>query len=178
MPIARRGRSLAQRALQIEHAAPRREWSNASLGGGRTPVWSGALTTPLTTMIRPRWRHASLTGIKAIHTAIFASICAAILLFVWDGMWQRAGRRPVVAGAVVLAESAIYLSNNQVCPLTPLAEQLGAERGSVADIFLPDWFSRRIPIVGGSALVLGLVLNGRGWLRRARATSRGGAAER
>jgi hypothetical protein len=60
---------------------------------------------------------------------------------------------------VILAESAIYASNNQVCPLTPLAEELGTNRGSVADIFLPDWFSRRIPLFGGTALLLGVVLN-------------------
>jgi len=105
----------------------------------RAPVWSGALTTPLATLIRPRWRPAALASIRAIHTVIFASVGAAILLVVWDGLRQRPANRTLVAGAVVLAESAIFVSNNQVCPLTPLAEQLGAERGSVADIFLPDW---------------------------------------
>jgi hypothetical protein len=59
----------------------------------------------------------------------------------------------------VLVESAIYASNNQVCPLTPLAEQFGAGRGSVADIYLPDWFCTRIPVKGGSAMLLGLALN-------------------
>jgi hypothetical protein len=73
-----------------------------------------------------------------------------------------------VALSVALAESAIYVSNNQVCPLTPLAEELGAERGSVVDIFLPDWFSRRIPLAGSGALILGLVLHLRTWLRRSR----------
>ncbi len=70
---------------------------------------------------------------------------------------------------MVLVETAVFASNNQVCPLTPLAEELGTERGSVADIFLPDWMSRRIPIIGGGALLLGIVLNGRAmWLRRVR----------
>jgi hypothetical protein len=64
-----------------------------------------------------------------------------------------------------LAETAIFASNNQVCPLAPLAEELGAERGSVADIFLPEWASKRIPIVSGSILVLGLVLHALAWLR-------------
>ena len=58
----------------------------------------------------------------------------------------------------------MYVSNNQVCPLTPLAEELGAERGSVADIFLPGWLARRIPVLGGSALLVGLVPNLRAWL--------------
>jgi hypothetical protein len=32
---------------------------------------------------------------------------------------------------------------------------------TLPDIFLPDWLARRIPLFGGSALVLGLVLNAR-----------------
>jgi hypothetical protein len=107
-----------------------------------------------------------LAAIKATHTAIFASVGAAIVLIMWDGLRQQPGQRTLVAAVVVLAESAIYVSNNQVCPLTPLAEQLGVRRGSVADIFLPDWFSKRIPVIGGSTLLLGLVLNGRAWLRQ------------
>jgi hypothetical protein len=83
----------------------------------------------------------------------------AILLFAWDGLRERPGRRGAAALAVALGETAVYLSNNQVCPLTPLAEELGAESGSVVDIFLPGWLSRRIPLLGGSALVIGLVLN-------------------
>lgn len=117
----------------------------------RAPVWSGGLTTRLAALIRPGWRPAALAGIKAIHTAIFASGPA---------------RRTLVAGGVVLGKTAIYVSNKQVCPLTPLAEQLGARSGSVTDIFLPDWFSRRIPVISGSTLVLGLGLNVRAWLRR------------
>jgi hypothetical protein len=105
-----------------------------------------------------------LTAIKGIHTAIFASVGACILVFVWEGFRQRPGRRAATALGVTLAETAIFASNNQVCPLTPLAEELGAERGSVADIFLPDWVSRRIPIISGSILVLGLVLHARVWL--------------
>ena len=60
---------------------------------------------------------------------------------------------------MVVVETAIYISNNQVCPLTPLAEELGAARGSVVDIFLPAWAASRIPIVAGSAALLALILN-------------------
>lgn len=125
----------------------------------RNPIWSQLLTVPVARRVPVGWRPAVLTAIKGLHTVIFASVGAAILLLIWEGLRQRPGRRAAVALGVTLAESAIYASNNQVCPLTPLAEELGAERGSVADIFLPDWLSRRIPLLGGGALVLGLVLN-------------------
>ncbi len=125
----------------------------------RTPVWSQALTVPLARVVPVGWRSAVLTAIKGLHTAIFASVGASILVFVWEGFRQRTGRRAAIALSVALAETGIFASNNQVCPLTPLAEEFGAERGSVADIFLPDWFSRRIPLFGGSALILDLALN-------------------
>jgi hypothetical protein len=132
----------------------------------RAPRWSGALTERWVRVIPVGGRAAALTTIKVIHTLIFASVAAAIALFVWDGVRQRPGRRSALAVGVALGETAVYVSNNQVCPLTPLAEELGAERGSVADIFLPDWFSRRIPLFGGSALIVGIVLHVRAALRR------------
>jgi hypothetical protein len=129
-------------------------------------VWSGVLTTRLAAFVPECHRSTALSLIKALHTVIFASVGSAIGLFVWDGLRRRPGRRAAIALGIVLTESAVYASNNQVCPLTPLAEKLGAERGSVADIFLPDWLARRIPLLGSGALVLGLVLNLRAWLGR------------
>jgi hypothetical protein len=129
----------------------------------RQPVWSGAITAPLTKLIPSERRPQALAAIKAIHTAIFFSIASAVVLTLWDGMRGRPGRRTAIAGGVVLAESALFVSNNQVCPLTPVAEELGAERGSVVDIFLPDWAARRIPLVAGTAAILSLVLNLRAW---------------
>lgn len=125
----------------------------------RDPAWSTPLTRPLGTLIRPAWRPGALFAIKAVHTVIFASIGAAIALFVWDALRQEPRRRSGYALAVVLGESAVYLSNNQVCPLTPLAEDLGAKRGAVVDMFLPAWAARRIPVVGTAATVFGAVLH-------------------
>jgi hypothetical protein len=131
--------------------------------GARQPVWSGGITAPLSRLIPAALRPQALSAIKAIHTAIFFSIAGAILLTIWDGVHGRPRRRTALAGGVVVAESLLFVSNNQVCPLTPLAEELGAERGSVVDIFLPDWAASRIPVVAGSAALLALVLNLRAW---------------
>ena len=132
----------------------------------RKPTWSQRLTEPAGRAIPPAWRPATLWSIKAVHTVLFASIGAAIALFVWDGLTGRPRRRTASALAIALGETAVYLSNNQVCPLTPLAEELGAESGSVVDIFLPDAVARRIPLVGGTALVAGILLNVRALARR------------
>jgi hypothetical protein len=127
----------------------------------RRPAWSEPLTRPLGRIVPVTWRPAALATIKAVHTVIFASIGAAIALFVWDGIRQRPGRRAAYALGIAVAESGIYLSNNQVCPLTPLAEEFGAESGAVVDMFIPSWAARNIPLIGTAALVLGLVLNAR-----------------
>jgi hypothetical protein len=124
------------------------------------------MTRPLATLVRPGWRPAVLGIIKGIHTAVFASMSLALGVLVWDGVRQRPAGRTLAAGTLIVAESAVYLSNDQVCPFTPLAEQIGAESGSVVDLFVPEWLARRIPIIGGTAMVLGLVLNLRAWLRR------------
>jgi hypothetical protein len=130
----------------------------------RRARWSGAITAPIARHTPIAARPAVLAAIKATHTAIFFGVAAQIALIVWDGLRQRPGRRTALAFAIALGESAVYASNNQVCPLTPLAEELGAAKGSVADIFLPDAVSARIPLVGGSALAIGLALNAWAWL--------------
>jgi hypothetical protein len=130
-------------------------------GVARRPAWSEPLTRPLSRAIPDIRRPLALRIIKAIHTAIFASVGVAIAVFVWDGIRQRPGRRAAYALGIALAETGVYVSNNQVCPLTPLAEELGAERGAVADLFLPGWAARSIPLVASTALLVGLVLNGR-----------------
>lgn len=137
----------------------------------RQPVWSGLFTHGLAARIPQSAWPLALTAIKAVHTVIFASIATLVAAVAWDGVRGRPHRRTAFAAAVAIAESAIYASNNRVCPLTPLAEELGAENGSVTDIFLPEPISRLIPAVAGSALGVGVALNVRA-LRREDSTLR------
>jgi hypothetical protein len=130
----------------------------------RQPTWSIALTDPLAARIPARWHPVALAIVKAIHTVAFFSIAGLILLFTWDGLRGRPRRRTGIAAIVAISETAIYASNNQVCPLAPLAKDLGARRGSVTDIFLPESLSRRIPVLSGLVLLIGMVLNLRTWL--------------
>jgi hypothetical protein len=132
----------------------------------RDPRWSGMITTQIAAHVAPNRREAVIVAVKAFHSVAFLSIFALILLFTWDGIRGRSSRRTTGAATVALAETAVYLSNNQVCPLTPLVEELGALRGSVTDIFLPDAISRRIPLFSGSILAVGLVLQARLWRLR------------
>ncbi|HET9541308.1 MAG TPA: hypothetical protein VFQ46_11965 [Candidatus Limnocylindria bacterium] len=143
----------------------------------RAPGWSQHLTDPAARLLPRRWYGRTLIAIKVIHTVLFVSIGAAIALFAWDGIRAHPRRRTAYALGIALGETAVYVSNNQVCPLTPLAEQFGTESGSVVDIFLPDAVARRIPVVSGTALVLGLALNGRALIARRHHLARNGGGD-
>lgn len=132
----------------------------------RRPVWSDSLTEPLAAVIPPGRRAFALRAIKSIHTAAFVAISGAILIFTWEGIRGRRGRLAGAAASIAIAETIVYASNNQVCPLTPLAEQLGASSGSVTDLYLPAWISERIPVLGGSVLLIGFVAHLVAWRRR------------
>jgi hypothetical protein len=125
----------------------------------REPVWSAFLTEPMARHVPTERRREALAAIKAAHTAVFFSVLSMIVLLAWDGLRGRPRRRTAIALGIAVTETAIYASNNQVCPLSPLAESLGASRGSVSDIFLPEPLSRRIPILAGSLLAVGIALN-------------------
>ena len=152
-----RGSGTEGRSRQV--TSPRAE----ARPGPRQATWSRRLTAPLAARIPPRYHGATLGAIKAVHTVVFLSVASLIVVYAWDGARRRAGRRTRLALTVALAEAAVFASNNQVCPLTPLAEELGAENGSVTDILLPLWLSRRIPLLSGSMLCIGILLNLRNW---------------
>jgi hypothetical protein len=105
-----------------------------------------------------------LVAIKAVHSAVFLVMLSAILWLVATGMAGRRDRTVGAAAALVAVESAVFVTNRGVCPLTPLAEQYGAERGTggVSDIFLPDRLARTIPIWATSLVALGAGLHLRG----------------
>jgi hypothetical protein len=84
---------------------------------------------------------------------------AAILWLVVTGIIGRRDRSVAVAGGLVAVEAAVFVANRGICPLTPLAERLGASRGSVSDIFLPDRIARTIPIWSSALVVLGVTLH-------------------
>lgn len=132
----------------------------------RRPLWSDKLTQPIARRVPEHRRPTAVRAIRSVHTAAFALIAGCILVFTWDAIRGRDGHRSLVTAGIAIAETVIYGSNNQVCPLTPLAEELGAESGTVTDIYLPRAVSDRIPMLGGSALLLGLAFQVFRWRER------------
>jgi hypothetical protein len=100
-----------------------------------------------------------LTAIKVAHTLAWFSIESCMLYVLYAGLKRRPDRRAAVAAAVVAGESVIFAANGFRCPLTDLAEQLGAERGSVTDIYLPRWFAHNLPAIHVPLLLLAVLLH-------------------
>ena len=107
----------------------------------------------------------TIVQIKALHTAIFAVLSVCILYVLMSGVFNRITPYTWIAAAAVIVEGLALLISGGRCPLTAVAERLGATDGSVADIFLPQWFANRIfPICTmlfaiGCALVTFRLLN-------------------
>lgn len=113
-------------------------------------------------------RSALLAGVKAFHLLAFLIIQSAILYLVYSGLRGRSDRRAAIAAGIATAESAIYAGNGFRCPLTSVAEDLGAEHGQVTDIFLPQWLASNIARIYVPLFALGLALHGRLMARRMR----------
>ena len=63
----------------------------------------------------------------------------------YAGLARRWNRYAAIAAGVVAAERLNFAGNGFRCPLTRIAERLGAARGSVTDIYMPQWFARNLP---------------------------------
>jgi hypothetical protein len=111
---------------------------------------------------------AVLVLIRGIHSGIFLVELGAIAWLVLTGVVGRRDRSTAVAAMLVAGEAAVFLANDGVCPLTPLAERHGALRGGVSDIFLPDPVARTIPVWSTALIALAAGLHVRALLGRRR----------
>jgi hypothetical protein len=110
---------------------------------------------------QPRHPGAVLVAIKIIHTLAWFSVESCMLYLLYAGFVKRSDRRAALAGAVVGGESLIFAANGFRCPLSQLAESLGAERGSVTDLYLPKWLAHNLPAIHVPLLILAAFLHGR-----------------
>ena len=111
-------------------------------------------------------RRLLLFAVKASHSAIFLMLQTMICYLVYTGIKGQTDRKTAVVATVIGAECAIYAGNGFRCPMTKMAEDLGAEHGAVTDIFLPKWLARNIAKIYGPMFALALLLHWRNLMRR------------
>ena len=78
---------------------------------------------------QPHGSEAALRAVKAAHTLAWFSIEAFMAYVLYAGFARRSDRRAGVAAAVVATETLIFAGNGSRCPLTQVAERMGAGRG-------------------------------------------------
>ncbi|MGB0091135.1 MAG: SRPBCC family protein [Solirubrobacteraceae bacterium] len=106
-------------------------------------------------------RRGTLAAVKLVHTLAWFSIESCMVYVLWAGFRGQSDRRAAIAAGVVAGESLIFAANGFRCPLTQVAERVGAERGSVTDIYLPRWFARNLPAIHVPLILLAVYLHGR-----------------
>ena len=112
----------------------------------------------------PSWRRPALAGVKAVHSLLYFAIEFCMGYLIYAGLKGREDRRTAMAAGVVGAESLIFLGNRCRCPLTGLAENLGADSGSVTDIYLPGFLASHLVLIHMPLLALALCLHVRNFL--------------
>jgi hypothetical protein len=116
----------------------------------------------------PSRNRAQLTAIKVAHTLAWFSVEASVAYVLFAGVTRRSDRRAGLAAGVVAGETLIFAANGFRCPLTRLAEEIGAEHGSVTDLYLPEWLAHHLPVIHVPVIVLAALLHGRNlWMQRA-----------
>ena len=104
--------------------------------------------------------------VKVVHTLAWFSIESCMLYVLYAGFARRSDRRAAIAAGVVAAESLVYTANGFRCPLTEAAEHLGAQRGSVTDVYLPKWLASNLPAIHAPLIVLATFLHVRNLRQR------------
>jgi len=99
-----------------------------------------------------------LTTIKAVHTAIYAVMVAAIFSVLCCGITGTLNVLLALSIGLVGLEGVVFFVNGRECPLTALAKQYGDPKCYVGDLFFPERLSRRTFSIFTSLFVLGLLL--------------------
>jgi hypothetical protein len=108
----------------------------------------------------------ALVALKAVHTAIWFSVEASMMYVLYKGARGQSDRRAAIGGAIVAGETVVFLANGARCPLTGLAELLGADSGSVTDLYLPKWLAHNLPVIHVPLVLLAVYLHARNIRRR------------
>jgi hypothetical protein len=104
--------------------------------------------------------------IKFIHSIVYFFMVACLCYILYCAIARRYDWTLLIALGGIAAEGLVLLINRGTCPFTPLAEKYGAERGSVTDLFLPDWCARHTFRISTIVFIVELIWLGVGYFTR------------
>lgn len=96
--------------------------------------------------------------VKFIHAIIFLLLLTATGIVVFSAVTGHINAATWLSFGSVVVEGIILMMNKWICPLTTFAEKLGAESGTVADLFFPRWLADRIFSINGTIFVVASVI--------------------
>jgi hypothetical protein len=96
--------------------------------------------------------------VKFVHSIFFIFFTVCVFYVLYSGVFNRIGWLTLAAIVFVFAEGVVLSYYRWRCPLTKLAEDLGAEDGSVTGIFLPRWLADRVFLIWTPLFVAASVL--------------------
>jgi hypothetical protein len=96
--------------------------------------------------------------VKLVHTLIFAALSGCVLYILASGAFNRITPWTWAAVIAIVIEGLVLAASGGKCPLTAVAERLGATDGAVADIFLPPWLADRIFPICGTLYLIGCAI--------------------
>jgi hypothetical protein len=103
-------------------------------------------------------RRLALFSVTVLHTLIFFGMSGGIFYLLYSAITGRITRWTWIVCAAVIGEGGVLLLFGGTCPLRLLAEDLGEERGSVTDIFLPRWLADRIFLIFTPLAIFGMAV--------------------
>lgn len=99
-------------------------------------------------------RAQMLTGIKLLHTLIWAFLALSILVLPVVGVLRKFRRAAILTG-LVLVECGVLALNGGRCPLSDLAARFTNDRAHNFDIYLPNWLAQHNKVIFGVLFVAG-----------------------
>ncbi len=110
-------------------------------------------------MIGPRFTDPQrLALVRALHTAIYLLMAAAVVVVLYGGVTGRHGPWLWAAAGLIFLESLVFAASGLKCPLTAIAVKYGAARKNPADTFIPERFTRLTLRIFGPLIAIGFGL--------------------
>jgi hypothetical protein len=82
--------------------------------------------------------------IKFVHSILFWLMVFCLFYILYCAATGKYDWTLLAAVGIIILEGLSLVFNHWECPLTTLAEKYGAKKGSVTDIFLPNWCARNV----------------------------------
>jgi hypothetical protein len=86
----------------------------------------------------------SILVVKILHIVIGLTLVACVAYVFITALADRVTVLTWIAYGIMLTEALILIRSGWKCPLTTYTEGLGADVGSVTNLFLPDFLARRL----------------------------------